>query len=176
MPDVSNTREDGLMPPAFDGVALAEGDRVQQPGTLMRDTRSFPQHIEREKRQMAQPVQDRGSDKFAIINLLADQTRAFQLLPANQNRKSAVIACFLGPVFIGTNEAISNIVGTNYAAATGGLPPNVFVLPASTVLATPGLFAFEYTSKQGLYVCAASATVAQVQCFVDMFDAGTPIT
>jgi hypothetical protein len=174
MPDVSNLTEDGQLPPAFDHVAIVEGDRVQAPGTLMRDPREIPQNIHREQRQVTQPMSDRASDKFAIVSLNADQSRAWQLLPASRNRKSALVSCFNGPIFLGTQEAISNIVGQNYAVNL--LPPNVFVLPASTVLGTPALFAFEYTSKQGLYVCGASATTAQVQCFVDMFDSGTPIT
>lgn len=176
MPDVSNLTEDGMLPPSFDHVAIVGGDRVQQPGTLMRDPRSYDQNIEREERQNWTSVRDRASDKFAIPNTIADQQNPRQVLPASQNRKSAAINAFLGPIFLGTLEAISNIIGVNYAATTSGLPPNVWVLPASTVLGTPALFTFEYTSKQGLYVCAASATVAQVQCFVDMFDSGTPIT
>lgn len=172
--DMSNVREDGTFPPAFDHVAIVDGDRVQQPGTLMRDPHQFPQQIEREQRQNWTSVRDRASDKFAVPSLLADQKQAYQLLPANENRKSAVVVAFGGPIMLGTQEAISNMLGTVYVA--GALFPNVFLLPASTLLAPASLFVFEYTSKQGLYVAAVTATQAQVQCFVDMFDSGTPIT
>lgn len=177
---MSDTLRDGPQPhfapevvgPSFDTL----GGEVQQPGTSRPGAPEGHMELHHEKRQPPGRVIDVGTDKFAVVSGMVDQAKAYQLLPANQFRRSAVIMCFLGPIFMGTQEAISNIVGQNYAAAAGGLPPNVFVLPASVVLGSPAVFAFEYTSRQGLYVCAASATPAQVQCMPEMFEKGTPIT
>jgi hypothetical protein len=174
MPDVSNVREDGQFPPTFDDVAIVSGDRVQQPGVLIRDPRAYPQTIEREKHQEYAPITDRASDKFAVVCLNADQGRAYQLLPAEYNRKTGLIMCFGNAIMIGDVSSISNQIGTT---ATGTVPlPGIFLLPASN-LSTGVAFALKYTSKQSLYVCSAStSTPAVVQCIVERYDSGVPIT
>jgi hypothetical protein len=178
MGDFSNLREDGsINEPTFDEVSIVTGDRTEQPGTLYRDPRSWPQRIQHEQRQEWIPTQQRPSDKFGIINLLVDQTRPYQIVPANYSRKSAFIMCMANPIYLGTLEAVSSCLGVVYAATPGGLPPNVFVLPASVLTgATPLMFGLEFDCKQGLYCASAAAAQAQVQALVDTFDSGTPIT
>lgn len=114
---------------------------------------------------------DQASDTFAVITMVVDQTKAFQLLAPDQNRKSAVIMCFTNAVILGDQGSIANVLPGTIAGGTLG----VFALPASSL--TPAtLFAFEYTSKRGLWVASGVAgQVAQVQCLVERFNSGTPV-
>lgn len=186
MPDVSNLREGQQLPPTFDHVAIVDGDRVQQPGTLQRDPRTFPQNIEREHRQISQSMLDRASDKFAIHALQADQIQARQLLPFDSGRKIARIQCFHAShgVFLGTQDAISNAIFQAVALDVTGIPsnisPNCWYVPPGSLIGTPVVPVlppiFEYTSKQPLFVCSGQpATQVYVQCIVERFDSGTPI-
>lgn len=172
MPDVSNLTEDGHIPAHFDHVAIVSGDRVEQPGTLYRDPHSFPQDIERESRQHRVPTQDQASDKYAVVGMTVAQDKAYQLLPAEYARKTATFYALNAPIYFGDETSITNILG---ALATNALQPLAAMgLPASSL--TGGTFiTFKYTSRQGLYVCSASATPAFVACFVERFSSGTPV-
>lgn len=120
-------------------------------------------------------VTDQPSDKFGIWNSSAVGTdKPYQLLPADQTRKDALILCMGNPIYIGDMGSISNALTTPYSV--GFLPPGVFCLPASDLINGP-VHGFEYDSKQGLYACCAvGAAVSQVQLIVSRFESGTPIT
>jgi hypothetical protein len=118
-------------------------------------------------------MSDRASDKFAVVTSLADQKQAYQLLPADYDRKGALIYCLGSAVYFGDETSVSNALG---GLATAAIQPNsVFPWPASSLTAGAAFFALEYTSKQGLYVCSASATAAQVIAMVEKFGSGTPV-
>lgn len=119
-------------------------------------------------------ILDQASDTFGVITTTIDQKKAYQLLPKDVNRKSAVIMCFSNPIILGDQSSIDAILGTTVVGGIFG----VFALPPSSLsVATPALFAFEYTSKRSLWVANANNTgVAQVQCIVERFHSGVPVT
>lgn len=162
MSDISR----GEVGPHFDDHEMATGGRTQRPGTLVRDPREVPQNIEHERMVLDTSSRDVASDKYGIITMNVDASRAFQLIPAEQMRKTALFNCFNFPIYFGDESSISNILGQTNPNAQG-----VFYLPPST---TTSLIAIEYTSKQGLYVCGAGG-VAAVQCLVERFTGGTPV-
>lgn len=116
---------------------------------------------------------DQASDTFAVVTMVAGQDKAYQLLPVGPNRKSAIIMCFGNPIVLGDQGAISNVVPGTIPGGTLG----VFALPPSTLTVTPALFVITYTSKRSLWVaCAVAGQTAQVQCLVEKFNSGVPVT
>lgn len=154
-----------ILGPSFDTL----GGAVQQPGTIRRSEHTTPPDILHNQDRPPMPTQQRASDKFAVVTLTAAVDRAYQLLPADYRRKSAAISCFGFPCYVGDESSIANIL--NLYTSTGALQaPGVFQIPLLTSLT--------YTSKQGLYVCSAggAGNPSQVQCMVERYDTGTPIT
>lgn len=171
--DPGNTREgEPTAALAFPGGLVQLGDRTEQPGELHGQYDQAPNRYQLEPKPHDIAVLEQASDKYAIVNLIADQRQAYQLLPASQDRKTALIMCMAGPIYMGEEDSVANAVGLVYTTTL--LPANVFVLAASNI-ATSSIIGFQYTSKQGLYVTAASATAAQVQCIVERFSSGTPV-
>lgn len=117
---------------------------------------------------------DQASDTFGVITTTVDQKKAYQLLPKDDNRKSAVVMCFTNPIILGDQSSIDAILGTTVVGGIFG----VFALPPSNLsTVSPALFAFEYTSKRSLWVaCATIAVVSQVQCIVERFNSGVPVS
>lgn len=130
--------------------------------------------IKKESQTDGANVIDQASDYFGVITITVDQKKAYQLLPIDRHRKSAVIMCFSNPIILGDQPSVDAILGTTVVGGIFG----VFALPPSSLsTATPALFAFEYTSKKSLWIaCATIAVVAQVQCIVERFEAGTQVT
>jgi hypothetical protein len=145
------------------------GGAVQQPGVVVAHGQGGVQpDIKHDPHNDPIDVRNQASDKFAVVTMVVDASRPFQLLPADYRRKSAVITCFLFGIYVGDISSISNALG--FTAAGTIQAPSVFQIPLLTAL--------QYTSKQGLYCCSAGGvgTSAQVQAMVERFDTGTPIT
>lgn len=172
MPDRegSNHFAPEILGPSFDTL----GGEVQQPGTLRRGAPEGHMELHHDKRKRPARVIEEGADKFAVVvNIAVDQGRAYQLLPADQNRRSALIMCFTNPLVMGDVGSVSNALGQTITGAVNF--PGCFVIPPSSLTGT--IFAFEYTAKQGLYVCCATPGVlSQVQCFIERIESGVPIT
>lgn len=154
------------------GLVQLGGDRVTQPGQLQGEWNQAGTSYHTDKRSDHLATMDEASDKYACVSLVADQRQAYQLLPAAPHRRTALIMCMVSPVYLGTEDSVANAAGLVYSTTT--LPANVFVLAASNITGSQ-VIGFEYTSKQGLYVCSASATPAQVQAITERFDSGTPV-
>lgn len=172
MADPENVTE-SAMPVLGAPDLTAFGDRVQQPGTLIRDPRFFPQEIEREQRQQNVPTQDKPADKYAVVTLNAATDKAYQLLPADYDRKDAVILCLGNAIWLGDETSVGNTLGTNI---TAGFAPAVFPLFQSNP-ATGSLYSLRFTAKQGLYVASAGGpgSTAAVFCLVEKYRSGVPV-
>lgn len=120
-------------------------------------------------------VSDQPSDKFGIWNnSKVDTAKAYQLLPVDPTRKDALIIAFGNPIYVGDMGAVTNACNTPYTV--GFLPPGVFALPASDLLA-PSIFPLHYDSKASLWACCAVAGgVSQVELITSRFESGTPVT
>lgn len=173
--------ENRVSEPWVGPVFEAAGNRVQQPGTTVRDPAMQPERIQREKEIPKVPVKSQASDKFAVIAFAVDQSVARQLLPVDPYRKSARIQCFSAAhgIFIGTQDAIGNLISNGGGDAAGipnALTPNCWYIPPNNFAISAYLPPFEYTSKQSLFVCSGlAATFVALQCIVERYDSGTPV-
>jgi hypothetical protein len=156
----------------FPGGLVALGGRTQNEGVLKGTRRQHPTMPRQETLPDGLYISDLASDKFAVVSLAVDQARAYQVLPAEQQRKTALIMCFTQAVVFGDESSISNFLGSTFTSTN--IAPGCFVIPASSL--TGSNFALKYTCKQGLYAaCAVASATAQVQCLVERFSSGTPI-
>jgi len=172
--DPGNTREaEPTAHLAFPGGLVTLGDRVQQPGELIPEPPLHPGAPHKQQPTQPFPVAPMASDKFSVVALVVDQTRAYQLVPADTHRMCALVLCFGNAVILGDESSVNNALGFTFSNTA--VQPGCFVLPPSN-MSSGQTVAFEYTSKQGLWCASAvPGTVAPVQAMVERFESGTPV-
>lgn len=105
---------------------------------------------------------DQAADKFATPFFLLDNRKAYQLLPADPNRKQATITVG-GP---NTNFVAIGDQATIDAAAFSGAGGYLLI----------GLTPFVYHSKAPLYACGLLGTTGiATYVFVERFNSGVPV-
>lgn len=159
--------------PSFDTL----GGAVQHPGTIRPGEPEGQMVLHHETNRRVGVTQDTASDKFAVHSLPVLDLQAHQLLPADPNRKIARIAVVevnqSYGIYIGTLASISNFAG-NQTALVSSPPPGCYLIGAQSIPSS-----YQYTSKAPLYFCAATNVDPAnefVQCMVEMFNEGTPVT
>lgn len=168
-----------IVGPSFDTL----GGEVQQPGTIRPGAPEGHMQLQQDKHKPPGRIDPQSSDKFGIRNVLLGQLRAYQLLPFSVHRKRARIqAIGLGAAslgcLIGSQAAVDNALQQLGATAVSiGNVQNVWYIPSTQLTFVAVL---EYTSKEPLWVCAATTAdigqVTVVQAFDERYETGTPVT
>lgn len=173
----------GEVGPHFDEHEMATGDRVQQPGTLIRSVETVPSHAEHDRKAwQSMSVSDRAADKFSMHAIVVPDLNVYQLLPTDPHRKIARIQAFaVGAgggvgILIGDQASLMNFAPAKATTLALALASASNCWVVSTAVAEP---ITEYTAKQALYYCALTTNdtgKTMVQCMVERFDSGTPVT
>jgi hypothetical protein len=170
----------------LDGIGLASvpapSDRedqesgIAQPGQLHPgpvDTQAL--RIRKESQTDGANVITQASDSFAIVSAVVDQKKAYQLLPADPNRKRAIIQCLaVNGFYIGDQASIDAVASA--AIAAGVAAPGCFFIPGIALNANPGYGPIEYTSKAPLFCCSTSLGAVPIQALVERFNSGTRVS